>query len=212
VDFVIGLPTSIDPRTNKPCDAILVVVDKFTKYALYIATTKKLDASAFATLFFHHIYRPFGLPQSITSDRASLFSSHFWDAMTTLLAIKRRMSTAYHPQTDGQTERQNQILEHYLRTFCAYDQADWAYNLSLAEHVYNNAYHSAIRSTPALLLFGFQPRDPSDPPPPNERHVPAAEERIRILNRKREEVHNILVKANAGYEKWYNKKRIPCEF
>ena len=77
IDFVTGLPTSIDPRTNKAYDTILVVVDRFTKYALYIATRKTLTASVFANLFLDHVYRPFGLPTSIVSDRRSLFTSNF---------------------------------------------------------------------------------------------------------------------------------------
>jgi len=124
VDFVTGLPTSIDPRTNKPYDAILVIVDRFTKYVLYVATKKTLTASAFAGLVLDYVFRPFGLPSSIVSDRGSLFTSNFWTTFCVHLSIEQRLSTAYYPQTDGQTERQNQTLEHYLRVFCAFDQTD----------------------------------------------------------------------------------------
>lgn len=212
VDFITGLPVSIDPRTNKPCDAILVIVDRFTKYALYIATTKQLKATAFADLFFDHVFRPFGLPLSVVSDRGSLFTSAFWEALCTLLAIKRRLSTAYHPQTDGQTERQNQIVEHYLRVFCSYDQADWAHHLILAEHAHNTTVHAATRHTPAFLLYGFEPRSPSDPLPQTERHVPAADARALEMIHRREEVRKILESANQSYEKWYNKTRTPQSF
>jgi transposase InsO family protein len=212
VDFVTGLPPSVDPRTNRSCDAILVIVDKLTKYSLYIATHKQLKASAFADLFFDHVFRPFGMPRAIVSDRGSLFTSHFWEALCSLLATDRRLSTAYHPQTDGQTERQNQNLEHYLRTYCSYDQADWAQHLMLAEHVYNTSYHTATRTTPAYLLYGYQPRGPSDPLAPTRRHVPAAEKRADEILRGREHARKILLSANEGYEKWYNKKRLDQHF
>lgn len=212
VDFVTGLPTSIDPRTNKPCNAVLVIVDKFTKYALYVATTKQLTASAFAHIFFEYMYRHFGLPDAIVSDRGSLFTSKFWETICELLAIERRLSTAYHPQTDGQTERQNQSLEHYLRTYCSWDQADWAQHLALAEHVYNNSFHTATKATPAALLYGYQPRDPDDLAAMSKSEAPAAGERIRSLLRRRDDVRKILARANEGYEKWYNKSRTPMTF
>ena len=212
VDFVTGLPTSIDPRTNKPCDAILVIVDKFTKYALYVATRKTLTASAFADLMLDHVYRPFGLPSSIVSDRGSLFTSHFWKAWCKRLAVEQRLSTAYHPQTDGQTERQNQVLEHYLRTYCSYDQADWAQRLILAEHAYNTSYHSATRTTPAYLLMGYQPRQPADPLSHETSNSPAADERAREMVTKRGEVRALLQAANEAYAKHYNKKRTPMTF
>jgi transposase InsO family protein len=212
VDFVTGLPTSIDPRTHKPCDAVLVIVDKFTKYALYIATHKQLQAGAFAHLFFDYVYRPFGLPQTIVSDRGSLFTSGFWRALCDLLDVTQKLSTAYHPQTDGQTERQNQALEHYLRTYCAWEQHDWAQKLALAEHTYNTSVHSATKATPAYLLYGYHPRDPADPLANSSSNVPAAEERARKLAKDRERIREALVQANEGYAKWYNRKRTPMTF
>ena len=85
---MIGLPTSIDPRTNKPYDTILVIVDWFTKYILYIATKKTLTTSAFASLVLDYIFRPFGLPSSIVSDRGSLFTSNFWTTFYIYLSIE----------------------------------------------------------------------------------------------------------------------------
>jgi len=82
------LPTSIDPYTNKPYDAILVIVDRFMKYVLYIATKKTLTTSAFASLVLDYIFRPFGLPSSIVSDRGSLFTSNFWTTFYIYLSIE----------------------------------------------------------------------------------------------------------------------------
>src|SRR5499426_1565660 len=87
-----------------------------------------------------HIVRLHGLPDSIVSDRDSLFTSLFWKTLTENLGINRDMSTAFHPQTDGQTERMNQILEQYLRLYCNYQQNDWNELLSLTEFTYNNTY------------------------------------------------------------------------
>jgi len=212
LDFITGLPPSVDPRSGKTCNAALVIVDKFSKYALYVATHKKLTTSSFATLFFDHVFRPFGLPMSITSDRGSLFTSQFWKGLCSHLGVQRKLSTAYHPQTDGQTERQNQALEHYLRTFCTYQQNDWASLLLMAEHVYNTSRHAATQHTPAFLLYGFHPRDPYDPPDDRKSDAPAAAERANRLLHVRREVVDLLHQANKGYEKYYNKKRTDMRF
>lgn len=121
LDFVTGLPLS-ENLSGKYCDAILVVVDRFTKYALYIPTTCELTAEGLADILLHHVFRMFGIPGGIVSDRGSLFTSGFWTTLCRRLGIARRLSTAYHPQTDGQTERQHQSLEHYLRTYCTDEQ------------------------------------------------------------------------------------------
>jgi len=213
VDFITGLPASIDPRTSKSCNAILVVVDRFTKYAIYIATTTHLTARGFAALFFHHIVRQFGLPEGIVSDRGSLFTSHFWEGLCSLLDIKKRMSTAYHPQTDGQTERQNQNLEHYLRVYCANDQADWAQRLTLAEFAYNNAWHSATRTTPSRLLMGFYPKGINDTPTkPSQSRAPAATQHLLNLQQDQGRISGLLQQANAAYAKWYNRGRRQMHF
>jgi transposase InsO family protein len=86
-------------------DAILVIVDRFTKYAIYIPTKSTLSSEEFAQIFFRRILAKFGIPDGIVSDRGVLFTSKFWETCCTLLGTKRRLSTAYHPQTDGQTER-----------------------------------------------------------------------------------------------------------
>lgn len=207
-DFITGLPTSIDPRTTRPCNAILVVVDRFTKHATYIATTKQLTASGLADLMFYYIFRQFGLPEGIVSDRGSLFTSNFWTQLCRHLAVKRRLSTAYHPQTDGQTERQNQNVEHYLRVFCQRDQADWAMRLSLAEFVYNTSWHSTIKTTPAEALFGFVPRTPADAPEEQRGScAPAADQRMEELQTSRARIQELLSSARMAYEKWYNAGR-----
>ena len=86
------------------------------------------------------------------------FSGEFWESLCTLLGIKRKMSTAYPPQTDGQTERTNQVLEGYLRNFVNYDQDDWYQLFPLAEHAYNNSATNAHKMTPFYANYGFHPQ------------------------------------------------------
>ena len=206
LDFVTGLPNSVHPITGRQHDAILVVVDRLTKYAVYIPTTKKLTSHGFAELFFYHIFRPYGLPSGIVSDRDSLFTSNFWSSVCKYLDTNRRLSTAYHPQTDGQTERQNQNLEHYLRTYCNWHQSDWGPLLTLAEWTYNNTLHTAVNDTPAYLLLGYRPRGPNDIKMPMS-SVPAADDRVRALQESRTHARALLEKSNETYQRWYNKKR-----
>ena len=106
MDFVTGLPKSLSAH-GKPCDAVLVVVDRYTKYAIYIETQGTLKAEGLADLLLYHVFSRFGVPAGIVSDRGSLFTSKFWSTLSRAMGTARRLSTAYHPQTDGQTERMN---------------------------------------------------------------------------------------------------------
>ena len=120
MDFLSGLPT-----TQRKHDAIWVVVCRFRKMAFFIACTKTTTAAQTAELYFHHVWPHFGLPTSIISDRDSRFLSTFWRTMWALLGCQLKFSTAFHPQTDGQTEVVNRILVHALRIhFGRYKQWD----------------------------------------------------------------------------------------
>jgi transposase InsO family protein len=211
-DFITGLPES---RTwgGRRCNSVLVIVDRLTKYALYIPTRNDLTATGLADILYARVFMRFGVPEGIVSDRGSLFTSKFWATLCHHLAIKRRLSTAYHPQTDGQTERVNQSLEHYLRTYCCYEQNDWVEKLPMAEWVYNTSIHSAHGQTPAMTLRGYQPRGPSDPPsskPPAR--AKKAEERAEQIRRSREHTQTLLKASNEAYAKWYNRKKTDMTF
>jgi transposase InsO family protein len=213
LDFITKLPLSVD-ATGRDCDSILVIVDRFTKYSLYIPTTERLTSDGLATLLLYHVFRQFGIPDGIVSDRGSLFTSKFWASFCWHLATSRRLSTAFHPQTDGQTERQNQSVEHYLRTYCGHEQDDWAPNLCLAEFVYNTSWHSAINTSPARALFGFDPRGPYDIPPsgPQPVKAPAADQRASHLRASRDAIRTMLQHSQSLYQKWYNKGRKQKQF
>jgi hypothetical protein len=151
MDFITDLPES------EGCRTIWVVVDRFTKMAHFIPLTEK-TATHVAKQFITHIWRAHGLPDDIVSDRDTAFTSKFWKEVMNFLGVKQRMSTAFHPQTDGQTERINQVLEAYLREYCNYEQNDWAELLPLAEFTYNNSFSSATGLSPFYANYGFHPR------------------------------------------------------
>jgi len=132
MDFITDLPKSeVD-------DAILIVIDRLTKMAHFLPCTKEMDARQFSELFMREIFRLLGLPKDIITDRGSIFTSDLWQETTKQLGIERRLSTAFHPQTDGQTERTNSTLEQYLRAYVNYQQDNWKELLPVAEFAYNN--------------------------------------------------------------------------
>lgn len=161
MDFIVGLPSS------SGCNAIWVVVDRLTKMAHFIPCKDNIKAQDLAHLFLTNVFRLHGLPDDIVSDRGAIFTSRFWRSLLDLLEIKPNMSTAFHPQTDGQTERTNAILEQYLRAYMNYQQDNWVSLLPLAEFSYNNSIHSSTKHTPFESTYGFHPRFSlaSSPPP-----------------------------------------------
>src|SRR4051794_15927973 len=142
MDMITGIPPSLGDA-EKAYDAILVIVDRFTKIARYFPVRKTMDAAQLATLFVDNIVKEYGVPRSIITDRGTTFTSQFWSSLCFYMKAKRRLSTAFHPQTDGQTERQNQVLEQYLRAYVDYQQDDWVTMLPMAEFTYNNSVHSS---------------------------------------------------------------------
>ncbi|KAF5372651.1 hypothetical protein D9615_009824 [Tricholomella constricta] len=151
MDFIVKLPNS------HSYDSILVVCDRLTRAAHFIPCTESMTASDLAWLFVDRIFRYHGLPDSIISDRGTLFVSNFWKELTSRLDIDARFSTAYHPRTDGLTERTNQTLEGYLRAYCSYQQDDWVDYLPLAEFVFNNSENSSTKHSPFYANYGFHP-------------------------------------------------------
>src|SRR5882724_4959654 len=152
MDFIEGLPLS-DGH-----DTILVVVSHLTKMALFIPTFQYIDAEDLARIFLSQVFVKHGTPTDIVSDWGKHFISCFWWLLCQLLGIKANISTAYHPETDGQTERVNQILEQYLWVYINYQQDDWVNLLPLAEFTYNNTSHSVTMVTPFFANKGFHPK------------------------------------------------------
>nr|GEW51010.1 reverse transcriptase [Tanacetum cinerariifolium] len=137
--------------------AIWLIVDRLTKFAHFIALPPHYTAASLATLFLNNIYRLHGLPKTILSDRDPIFLSRFWKELFGKIGTKLLHSSAYHPQTDGQTEVVNRCLESCLRCFVCDEPHNWNKYIYLAEFWYNTSYHSAIEMTPFQALYGRPP-------------------------------------------------------
>jgi len=155
MDFVTGLP-----KTRGFHDAIWVIVDRLTKSAHFLAIRTTLPLEGLAKLYIEEIVRLHGVPVSIISDRDPRFTSRFWGSLQQALGTRLKFSTAFHPQTDGQSERTIQTLEDMLRA-CTLDWAGhWDEHLPLIEFAYNNSYHSSIGMAPYEALYGRPCRSP----------------------------------------------------
>ena len=152
MDFKFGLPMS------EGYDSFCVIVCRLTKHALFIPCNKTITGKEFAKLFIEYHFRHYGLPERIISDRDKVFKGTFWTAVCKRLKIEHKLSSGYHPETDGQSERTIQILEQYLRVFISYHQDDWVEYLPMAEFSYNNTYQDSIKQTPFFACNGFNPR------------------------------------------------------
>lgn len=151
-DFVTGVPTC------QGFDAISVWVDRLSKRAFIRPTTKTIDSNGTADLFIKEIFPHTGLPDALISDRGTQFASRAFKGFLQKLRIDSALSTAYHPQSDGQTERMNQELEQYLRVFCDLHQDDWVDLLPLAEFSHNINKSSATGHSPFEMISGSNPR------------------------------------------------------
>src|SRR5882762_1897438 len=153
MDFITELPVS------DTFDAIVVFVDHdVTKMVVFALCHSTITAEGTASLYRDHVWRRFGLPSKLISDRGPQFTSAFFRGLCSLLGVEQAMSMAYHPQTDGQTERVNQSLEQYLCAYTSIRQNNWLQHLTMAKFAHNNRLHSTINHMPFFALMGFHPR------------------------------------------------------
>jgi hypothetical protein len=194
MDLITALPCTTNGYT-----AILVVVDYLTKMTHLIPTTTEVTAAGLALLFRKEVYHLHGLPKAIISDRDPRFTSDFWKALCSSLNINLNMSTAYHPETDGQTERVNQTIEVMLRFYVNYHTDNWDQFLDLVEYSYNNQVNASTTMSPFYANFGYLPTalwtTPSDS--------------FQTIN---QQIHDTLTHAQANYTATANKKRKNLEF
>ncbi|GKV24657.1 hypothetical protein SLEP1_g34241 [Rubroshorea leprosula] len=148
------------PRTLKGNDSIWVIVDRLTKSAHFLPYRTGTSIEKLANMYMEEVVKLHGVPVSIVSDRDTRFLSHFWTSLQQALGTQLNFSTAFHPQTDGQSERTIQILEDMLRAFVLDWKGSWNQHLSMAEFAYNNSYQSSIRMAPFEALYGRRCRSP----------------------------------------------------
>ena len=151
MDFIEGLPK---PRGK---DTILVIVDRLSKYAHFLALSHPFSAAMVAQLYVEHIFKLHGLPKTIVSDRDNIFLSKFWQELFSLIRVSLHLSSAYHPQSDGQTEVVNGCLKGYLSCMTGEKPAEWVLWLPLAEWWYNSNWHSSIGVNPFEVVYGQPP-------------------------------------------------------
>jgi transposase InsO family protein len=152
MDFIVDLPKS------KSFDSVFVVVDRLTKMAHFVPCNKTITCKEMARLFLENMYKYHGLPDDIIFDRGTQFTSKFWQSMFKILQVKTNLSSAYHPQTDGQTERVNQVLEQCLKCFINYHQDNWVDLLPVAKFAYKNTFQESIHQTPFFANYGYHTR------------------------------------------------------
>ena len=160
MDFVVDLPRSKDWQGNE-FHSLFVVVDRMTKQ-VHITPCDDLSTRNTAYMFYRDIFRLHGLPDTMISDRGSQFTAEFWKWLCKLLQIDHRLSTAFHPQTDGQTERMNSRIEQYLRAYVNFAQDDWVRFLPSAEFAINNQNSQVTGISPFLAVYGLHPRSGSE--------------------------------------------------
>ena len=155
MDFIVALP-----QTKHGYNAILTFVDKLTKMAHFVPTTNECDAPETARLFVDHVFRYHGLPREFISDRGSQFTSRFFRELCKIWDIKQCFSTAYHPQSNGQAERMNRVVEDLIRHYVSPTQDDWDEHLPQIEFAINNAHHEGLKSTPFYMNYRRHPSTP----------------------------------------------------
>ena len=198
VDFVVKLPLS------EVFDSVMVVVDHYSKAAHFIPARETWKADEMADAFVRFIFWLHGLPDTIVSDRGTVFMSKFWTSVCQQLQISPSPSTTFHPQSDGQTEKRNGIMEEYLRHFVAFDQKDWVKWLCLAEFSYNNSPSTSTGFSPFFASQGYHPRFNSLS---TSSTIPNADDFIRHLQQIQNNLAENLTLSKAAQARFYNSVR-----
>jgi hypothetical protein len=206
MDFVSGLP-----RTTRKHDAVWVVVDKLTKSAHFIPIRMTESLESLAQLYIREIVRLHGVLISIVSDKDPKFTTRFWKSLQDALGTKLDLNTAFHPQSDGQTERTIQTLEDMLRA-CAMDmKGNWDDHLPLIEFAYNNNYHSSIHMAPYEALYGRKCRSPICWEEVGERKL-LGPELVQMTTKKIKLIRERLKAAQSRQKSYADKRRRDLEF
>jgi hypothetical protein len=205
MDFIEGLP-KVHGKS-----VILTIVDRFSKYSHFIALSHPYTATSVARAFCEGVVRLHGFPQSIVSDRDPVFTGNVWRELFKLSGVKLRMSTAFHPQTDGQSEVVNKTIAMYLRCITGDRPRAWVEWLPWAEYCYNTAYHSALHTTPFRVVYG------RDPPPvltyqPGSTANQTVDEMLSERDLFLSEVRDRLLQAQEHARRFYDAHHRDLEF
>uniref|UniRef100_A0A671KHG3 Gypsy retrotransposon integrase-like protein 1 n=1 Tax=Sinocyclocheilus anshuiensis TaxID=1608454 RepID=A0A671KHG3_9TELE len=201
IDFITDLPPS-DHHTT-----ILVIIDRFSKSCRLIPLPKLPTAMETAQALFQHVFRIYGLPEDIVSDRGTQFTSQVWKAFCNQLDINVSLTSGYHPEANGQVERLNQEIGRYLRSYCSREQHRWSEFLPWAEYAQNSLIHSSTGLTPFQCVLGFQP--PLFPWSGEPSSVPAVDDWIQRSERVWDSAHVHLQRAVRTQEFQANRRRRP---
>jgi RNase H-like domain found in reverse transcriptase/Reverse transcriptase (RNA-dependent DNA polymerase)/Integrase zinc binding domain/Chromo (CHRromatin Organisation MOdifier) domain len=207
MDFITKLPVSKEPMTGTTFDAIWVVVDRLTKYGYFVPYKESSSARELVYMFTRIVISQHGLPEEIISDRDKLFVSKFWKTMMNFMGTHHKTSTAYHPQTDGQTERLNQTLEQYLRCYVNEQQDNWVELLPLAQFAHNSAKNQTTGTSPFFANYGYEPEAYRQP-----RQDETKAQQAMVLVEKLQGIHHQLARDiefnNQRMQEYANKHRI----
>jgi len=190
-------------------DAILVVCDRLSKMTHFVATTEGTSAEELARLFWDNVWKLHGLLESVMSDRGPQFAAELTKELNKMLGIKTKLSMAFHPQTDGQTERMNQEVEQYLRFFIEYRQKDWLEWLVMAEFAINNKVHMAIKTSPFMANYRKELRMGGDIR--KKRKVESATEFVERMKKVHEEAEVALRKTQEEMKRYADRGRKETE-
>jgi hypothetical protein len=193
MDFIVKLPLS------EGYDSILTITDHdCTKMTVFIPCNESISAEGVAWLYLQHMFKNYGLPRKIISNRDTRFTGKFMCELCCILGIQQNMSTAYHPRTDGQSERSNQWVEQFFRFYIDEDQKNWAFYLPLAEFTHNSWRNESTGQTLFEVLMGYSPRTEWTT---TLSPIPQVTLRLDQFKRAREQVQCLMRKAQQGWEK-----------
>ncbi|QRW21852.1 Retrotransposable element Tf2 protein [Rhizoctonia solani] len=187
-DMIVDLPK--DGNNN----SILVIIDSFTKYGIFVKCSKKLKAPKLVELFLEHMWKHHGIPEKTISNRGRVFNNKFLQALYKQLGIDPHFSLAYHPQSNRQTEQVNSSIKHFLRAYSGVNQQDWTKWLPMAKFAYNNTVHSSTGKTPFKALYSWEPTlTPSNVPT----DVPEANDLAQTMETQWKEVESALWQSKS---------------
>jgi len=215
MDFLGGLP-----KAKSGNDYLFVVVDRFSKMVILIPCKKTITGAGAAKLFFENVWKHFGLPSSIISDRDSRFLGHFWDSLWGMMDTRLKKSTTFHPQTDGQTEVVNRTMVHMLRGYNAKHPKTWDDSLPYLQFAFNRAVHGSSGKSPFETCYGYLPPSPFDvvfsshevPQGKGEDDRLKAQRFLEKISQIHATVEAQLKKSQAKYKAKHDKHRVPCNF